>query len=260
MARQTDLGFDSPIPLHGERGEDILVCGKHFSTDPSGALYWPEQNTLIVSDLYLEKGSAKADKERLLPPYDTRSTLRRLAAVMDRYDPDRVIALGGSLHDEAVSDGMSRTDREKLSILHQGREWYWVSGKYDSDLPDWLGGIVCPALTVEGIKFRYDPSSGSKTHEVAGQLHPAARLNRRGVNVRRKCFISNGSRLIIPAFGVYSGGLNVLDEAFTELFSDGEFHVWMLGQKEVYPASRQQLLRNEGWEGDPQRLVSPGKR
>lgn len=242
MARQADLGFEASSLLHGERGQDILVCGKHFSTDPSGALFWPEQKTLIVADLYLEKGSARAGKGRLLPPHDRRSTLRRLAAVMDRYDPDRVIALGGSLHDEAAAERMPRADREKLSILRQGREWYWITGTYDPDLPDWLGGIVCPALTLEGIKFRHDPSSGPESHEIAGHLQPTARLTRRGARVRRKCFISNGARLVIPAFGVYAGGLNVLDKTIAGLFQDGEFHVWMLGKEEVYPVSKEQLL------------------
>lgn len=242
MARQADMGFEAPLPLHGERGADILVCGKHFSTDPSGALYWPAQRTLVVADLHLEKGSAAAEKGRLLPPYDTRSTLRRLAAVMDQYDPDRVIALGDSFHDEAAVERLPRADRETLSILRQGREWYWITGNHDPDLPDWLGGIVCPALTIEGIKFRHEPQNGSRSHEVAGHLHPAARLTRRGSSVRRKCFISNGARLIVPAFGAYAGGLNVLDKTFQALFADGDFHVWMLGREEVYPASKRQLL------------------
>lgn len=242
MARQADMGFEAPLPLHGEQGEDILVCGKRFSTDPSGALFWPEQNTLIVADLHLEKGSAKAGKGRLLPPYDTRSTLRRLAAVMDRYDPDRVVALGDSFRDVAAAERMPLGERKKLSILRQGREWYWVTENYEPDPPDWLGGIVCPALTLEGIKFRHQPSSGQKSHEIAGHLHPAARLTRRGASVRRKCFISNGARLVIPSFGVYAGGLNVLDEAFAGLFEDGEFHVWMLGRKHVYTATKPQLL------------------
>ncbi len=242
MARQEDMGFDASLPLHGERGEDILICGKHFSADPSGALYWPEQKTLIVADLHLEKAPAKAGKGRLLPPYDTRSTLRWLAGVMDSYDPDRVIVLGDSLHDEAAAKRMPRADRKKLSILLQGREWYWVTGIYDPDMPDWLGGIVCPALTIESIKFRHEPSSGPKTHEVAGHLHPAARLIRHGASVRRKCFISNDARMVIPAFGVYAGGLNVLDKTFAGLFQNGDFHVWMLGKKDVYPATKQELL------------------
>jgi hypothetical protein len=240
MVRQADMGFETPLP--GEQSQDILVCGIHFSTDPSGALYWPGQKTLIVADLCLEKGSAKAEKGHLLPPYDTRSTLRRLAALMDRYDPDRVVILGDSFQDQAAAEAMPRTDRNKLSILRQGREWYWVTETFGPDLPDWLGGIVCPVLTLEGIKFRHEPSGSLKSHEISGYLHPAARLTRHGKKVRRKCFVSDGARLVVPAFGVYAGGLNVLDKAIAGLFEDGEFNVWMLGQKKVYPASKGQLL------------------
>ncbi len=239
------LGLELPLPLYGERGADILVCGKHFSTDRSGALYWPGQKTLVVSDLHLEKGSAAAEKGQLLPPYDTRSTLRRLAALIDRFDPDRVIALGNSFHDARAAKRLRQKDRERLCILRQGREWYWIAGSHDPELPGWLGGIVCPALTIEGIKFRHEPASGVISHEIAGHLHPAARLTRRGANVRRKCFISNGERLVIPAFGAYAGGLNVLDKAFTDLFQNSDFHVWMLGRKEVYPVSKGQLLTDE---------------
>lgn len=243
MVRQADLGFEPPLPIGGVRGEDILVCGKIFSTDPSGALYWREQRTLIVADLHLEKGSAAAGNGRLLPPYDTRSTLGRLAAVMDRYDPDRVVALGDSFHDEEAADRLPQVERERLRILTQGREWYWLTGNHDPVLPDWLEGVVCPLLTIDGMRFRHEPESGSRSHEVAGHLHPSARLTRRGASVRRKCYISNGARLIVPSFGAYAGGLNVLSEAFEPLFGE-DFHVWMLGRKEVYPVSRQQLLRD----------------
>ena len=152
MGRQAKLGLDNPLPLHGERGADILVCGKHFSTDASGALYWAEQRTLIVADLHLEKGSAAARKGNLLPPYDTRSTLVRLAGVIDRFDPDRVIALGDSFHDQDAADRLPRKDRDRLQIMRQGREWYWVTGNHDPVLPEWLQGTICPALSIDGIK------------------------------------------------------------------------------------------------------------
>ena len=244
MASQAKLGFDTTLPLHGERGADILVCGKHFSTDPSGALYWADQRTLIVADLHLEKGSAAARKGSMLPPYDSRSTLVRLASAVDRFDPDRVIALGDSFHDQTAADRLPQLDRDRLEILRQGREWYWISGNHDPVLPDWLGGVVCSALSVEGVKFRHEPTAGAKSFEIAGHLHPVAKLTRRGSNVRRKCFVSNGDRLIVPAFGSYTGGLNVLHKAFTALFEDGDFHVWMLGREEVYPLSKRQLLRD----------------
>jgi hypothetical protein len=243
MGQQAELGLGARLPIHGARGEDILVCGKHFTTDPSGALYWAAQKTLIVADLHLEKGSAAAENGRLLPPYDTRSTLIRLAAAMDRYDPDRVIALGDSFHDEDAADRLPYLDRERLRILAQGREWYWLTGNHDPVLPDWLEGVTCPVLTIDGIRFRHEPSGGPESHEIAGHLHPAARLTRRGASVRRKCYVSNGARLVVPAFGAYAGGLNVLSEAFAPLFGR-DFHVWMLGRKEVYPVSKRQLLRD----------------
>lgn len=244
MGRQAELGFESALPVGGKRGEDILVCSQRFSTDPSGALYWEDQRTLIVADLHLEKGSAAAEKGSLLPPYDTRSTLKRLAAVMDRYDPDRVIALGDTFHDEKAAVRLRRMDRERLQILCKGREWFWLTGNHDPELPGWLDGVVCPVLTLDGIKFRHEPRSGAKSHEIAGHLHPTAKLTWRGASVRRKCFISNGARLVVPAFGAYAGGLNVLSNPFETLFGRGGFHVWMLGQREVYPVSKQQLLRD----------------
>lgn len=244
MARQGDLGLTAPLPLQGKRGADILVCGKQFATDPSGALFWPEQKTLIVADLHLEKGSAAAKKGSLLPPYDSRSTLRRLAKVMDRYDPDRVVALGDSFHDKAAADRLPHVDRERLRILGQGREWYWITGNHDPVLPDWLEGAVCPVLSIDGLKFRHEPTTKTVSREIAGHLHPAARLTRRGASVRRKCFVSDGARLVLPAFGAFAGWLNVLDAAFKPVFGSGDFHVWMLGRTEVYPVSRRQLLRD----------------
>lgn len=244
MGRQAELGFKEQLPLDGKRGQNIFLCGKTLIADPTGALYWADQKTLIVADLHLEKGSAAAKKGQLFPPYDTRSTLQRLAWVMDRYDPDRVVALGDSFHDETAAERLPHVDRERLCILAQGREWFWLTGNHDPVLPDWLEGAVCPVLSLDGIKFRHEPRSGAKSHEIAGHLHPAAKLTRRGASVRRKCFISNGARLIVPAFGAYAGGLNVLDDAFAPLFGTGDFHVWMLGRKEVYPVSKQQLLRD----------------
>lgn len=246
MARQTDMGFEAPHPIAGEHSQDILVCGNSFTADPSGALYWEAQKTLVVSNLRLGKGPAKPAKDRFLPPYDSRSALRRLAAVMDRYDPDRVIALGDSFHDQATARAIPRSDRNKLSILRQGREWYWVTEIFGPDKPDWLGGVVCPALTLDGMKFRHGPSMDTASREIAGGLHPAARLTREGRNVRRKCFITDGARMVVPAFGVYEGGQNVLEKPFADLFKSGDFHVWILGRKQVYAVAKNLLLGDAG--------------
>ena len=241
--KQAEFEFDDRrTPLLSRSPAQIGLCGVSFTADPSGALYWPEQDTLIVAELHLEKGSSAASRGTLLPPYDTRATLDRLTLVIERLDPARVIALGDSFHD---TDGPSRLDGEDMSTLatlQAGRDWYWIAGNHDPELPDSVGGRVCPSVTLGRIRFRHEPVTRPASHEIAGHLHPAARLSRRGAAVRRKCFICNGDRLVLPAFGAYAGGLNVLGDAFTPLFGHADFLVWMLGQNGVFPVSRKQLL------------------
>ena len=122
--------------------QTISVCGKVFRADMSGALYWPGENALIVADLHLEKGSACARRGQLVPPYDTLETLRKLAAVIDRYDAGTVIALGDSLHDVAGAERMTDGDLEILRMLQEGRDWLWVAGNHDPEISARLGGFV----------------------------------------------------------------------------------------------------------------------
>ena len=242
-AGQSEFEFDDRrTPLISRSPAQISLCGMTFTADPSGALYWADQDTLIVADLHLEKGSSAAVRGSLLPPYDTRATLDRLGMVVERLRPARVIALGDSFHDTAGPDRLSHEDQETLLALQGTREWYWVTGNHDPDIPESVGGRVVPSVTLGRIRFRHEPTLSAASHEVAGHLHPAARLVRRGAAVRRKCFISDGDRLVMPAFGAYAGGLNVLAGAFEPLFGRADFLVWMLGQNGVFPVSRKQLL------------------
>jgi hypothetical protein len=221
--------------------QQIVVCGKRFTADQTGALYWPAERTLLVADLHLEKGSSRADKGALLPPYDTRATLLRLAEAIDRHDPERVVALGDSLHDAAAGERLGEEDLAAIAILQEGRDWIWLSGNHDPSVPAVLGGSAADVLEIGGLTLRHEPHSGPATHEIAGHLHPAARLAMHGYAIRRPCFVSNGLRLVLPAFGTYTGGLNVLDEAFAPLFGSGGLHVWMLGHEGVYPIAARQL-------------------
>jgi hypothetical protein len=221
--------------------QQIVICGKRFLADLSGALYWPAERTLIVADLHLEKGSSLARRGTLLPPYDTRASLLRLAEAIDRHDPERVIALGDSLHEPAAAARLADDDLAALAIMREGREWIWIAGNHDPEIPAELGGTPMPECVTGGIRFRHAPYAGPATHEIAGHLHPAARLAMHGYVIRRPCYVSNGLRLVLPAFGTYTGGLNVLDEAFTPLFGAGGLHVWMLGQEGVYPVAARQL-------------------
>jgi uncharacterized protein len=222
----------------------VSICGKSFVADFSGALYWPAESALIVSDVHLEKGSSFAARGVMLPPYDTRETLARLANAIDRFNPTTVILLGDSLHDVKGADRILAEDLETLRIMQEDVEWIWITGNHDAEIDPRLGGHVLPELTVEGIALRHIPSTGRVTHEIAGHLHPAARISLHGHTFRRPCFVGNGLRLVLPAFGTYAGGLNVLDDAFDPLFGDDGRTVWMLGQEGLYPiASR--LLRPE---------------
>lgn len=221
--------------------QPVSVCGKAFIAHVSGALYWPAENALIVSDLHLEKGSSYARTGQMLPPFDTRETLARLASVIDHFEAETLIALGDSFHDTEAPERMGAEDRETLGILQDGVEWIWVTGNHDPGLTAEVGGYVRENLEVGGLRLQHEPGLGRTTHEICGHLHPAARLSLHGYTIRRPCFIGNGLRLILPAFGAFTGGLNVLDDAFLPLFGNDGFAVWMLGQEGLYPVATRLL-------------------
>ena len=178
----------------------------------------------------------------MLPPYDSRTTLRGLAALIMNLAPSRIVALGDSFHTSEVATRLGMEDRDEIARLQEGREWFWITGNHDPELPLSIGGIVCAALTIAGITLRHEPLPDAATPEIAGHLHPAARIARRGEVVRRKCFATDGSRIVMPAFGAYTGGLNVLDEAFTGLFTRPRLEAWMMGRSTVYPVLARSLL------------------
>ncbi|MFA5950269.1 MAG: ligase-associated DNA damage response endonuclease PdeM [Hyphomicrobium sp.] len=221
--------------------QPVSLCGRAVVADVSGALYWPAENALIVADLHLEKGSAFAARGVMLPPYDTRATLERLAAIIDQYDAATVICLGDSFHDSAAAERIGDEEREMLAILQEDREWIWLTGNHDPVVPGSLGGQTLASIQVSGLTLRHEPSQSPVTHEIAGHLHPAARVSFHGHVIRRPCFVGNGMRLVLPAFGTYAGGLNVLDEAFEPLFGNEGLMVWMLGQEGLYPIATRLL-------------------
>jgi hypothetical protein len=180
----------------------------------------------------------------MLPPYDTRMTLIRLAEAIDRYEPDCVVALGDSFHDAGAASRMDCGDLEILHMMQEDREWIWLTGNHDADIADTVGGRVCSELKMAGITLRHHPTPGCITHEIAGHMHPAARISMHGYIIRRPCFVANGRRLVMPAFGAFAGGLNVLDEAFHPLFGDGGLAVWMLGQEGLFPVATRLLSQD----------------
>jgi DNA ligase-associated metallophosphoesterase len=213
----------------------ITVSGVTLAADPAGVLYWPEQRLLCVADLHLEKGSSFARRGVLLPPYDTRATLQALHALMARYAPRIIIALGDSFHDGEGATRMAAPDRDLLTQLQQGREWIWIAGNHDPDPAPRIGGTFAQALALGPIEFRHEPSGSFG--EIAGHLHPSARIAWRGHAIVRRCFAADGNRIVMPAFGAYTGGLNVLDYAFANIFGADAFTAHLLGGRRLYAFS-----------------------
>jgi DNA ligase-associated metallophosphoesterase len=211
----------------------IEVNGETLMLDAAGALYWPAERTLVFSDLHFEKGSAYARSGQMLPPYDTRQTLARMEEQVARHAPARVIALGDSFHDRDAADRIDEYDRAILLRLGRSAQWIWITGNHDPEPPGWLGGRVSEEVAIGGLVFRHEPSSARAEGEICGHLHPCKSLMRRGRNLRRRCFVSDGSRLVMPAFGAYTGGLDVRDSAVRMLFRE-TFLAYLLGASRVY--------------------------
>lgn len=213
------------------------IAGERALCDRSGALFFPDLRLLVVSDLHLEKGSAFARRGMLVPPYDTAATLARLAHAIALHRPEVVISLGDSFDDGWGSQRMPECFREALLAMMTGRDWFWVAGNHDPEPPAGLPGRTVRELALGGLMFRHEPSATAGEGEIAGHLHPGARIVRRGQSVRRACFATDGRRLIMPAFGAYTGTLNVRDRAFARLFAWETFRAYMLGRERIYPVS-----------------------
>jgi uncharacterized protein len=243
-ALTSPLAGDAPslVERSGNGDRTITLSGVTLIADPAGALCWPDESLLIVADLHLEKGSAFAKRGVLLPPYDTATTLSRLARLIDRHAPRLVIALGDSFHDDHGPFRMSSRDRTALHALQHGRDWLWIAGNHDPDLPADIGGRFAEALALGPLTLRHEPSAAAIEGEIAGHLHPVARVAQRGRAVSRRCFATDGRRLVMPAFGAYAGGLNVRDEAIFGLFGSLAFTAHMLGAQRLYAIAATRCL------------------
>ncbi len=219
----------------------IGLADARLTLDVAGALWWPATATLAVSDLHLEKGSAYAARGVALPPYDTRATLARLSRVVARRRPRRVIALGDSFHDAETDARMHESDRAALARLIDGVEhWVWIAGNHDPAPPAHLGGAVMEELRLDGLVFRHQPTGADG--EAAGHLHPCARVSGRLGTLRRRCFATDGVRLVAPAFGAFTGGLNVRDPAFAGVFPAAPPAAYVLGRDRVWAVGCERLL------------------
>ncbi|MDH6265671.1 DNA ligase-associated metallophosphoesterase [Rhizobium sp. SG_E_25_P2] len=208
--------------------------GQRLIFDPLGALVMPDHGLLCVSDLHLEKSAAYARRGQMLPPWDTLATLRLLEAVIARHNPSVVVSLGDNFHDRRGADLMPGEFRSYLESLMSGREWIWITGNHDPDGVGTLSGTQADSLHFAGLTFRHEPGAACEAGEVAGHLHPAATLVRRARGVRRPCFALDARRLIMPSFGVMTGGLDLDHRAFNGLFEKDKLTAHLLSQGRVH--------------------------
>jgi DNA ligase-associated metallophosphoesterase len=229
------------LKIHPATSE-LALKGCALVLDMSGAIYLPEHDVLLVADLHFEKGSSFARRGMMLPPYDTRETLKALCAAVDRFDPRAVIALGDSFHDIGGPDRLGDEERATLTAVQQGRDWIWVTGNHDRRLPASIGGEVVDAFEIGPLTLRHEPVADAVA-EIAGHLHPVGKVVMRGRSTRRRCFLTDGLRCIMPALGAYAGGLNACDPAFMPLFPTG-FTAHLIGTERIFAIGRAMLCRD----------------
>ena len=199
--------------------QTLTLNGAKLTGRPSGALWWPEERLLCVADLHLGKSERIARRGGpLLPPYETAETLDRLAAEIGALDPATVICLGDSFDDMDASGALAPADLGRLTALAAGREWLWIAGNHDPAPLAMPGGHLAE-LARGPLVFRHAAEEAAPPGEVSGHYHPKLRLAARGRTITRACFLHDDRRLILPAFGAYTGGLRADHPSLLALFA-----------------------------------------
>jgi DNA ligase-associated metallophosphoesterase len=207
-------------------------AGEALQLDPAGALVWPAMRVLVVADLHLEKGSAAARDGQLVPPWDSRMTLERLGLLVRRYAPRTVVALGDSFHDTCGAGRLAAADAAMLRRITQAVDFVWVSGNHDPEAPQGVGGRAVAEWGAGRLSFRHQAEAGA-AGEISGHFHPKARVVTRVGQVVRPCFVADGRKIMLPAFGAYTGGLDVRAAAIATHFPRGA-RVFLLGSQRLF--------------------------
>lgn len=214
-----------------------------FQPHPTGAAWWPHHHLLVLADLHLEKGSAHAARGFFLPPYDTAHTLEKLESLLHELRPRHVLCLGDSFDDPAAWHRMHPHDRHRLHTLTTSTSWTWISGNHDPSPPHTMPGTRASEITIAGILFRHQPAPSSLP-QVNAHFHPKATLRLRGQRISGPCFLASPTRLILPAFGAYTGGLDRDHPALRPLFPQPP-RTWLIHRGRIYPIGPSTAPRSE---------------
>ena len=184
-------------------------AGQELAALREGAVYWPARRALLVADLHLEKASWFAGFGQHLPPYDSIATLDALTALVDRTRPDEIWCLGDSFHDSHGCERLPERAQAMLQALTTATRWTWITGNHDAGLMDHCGGTIVDEAVVDGLVLRHEADPSDPRPELSGHFHPKLRVSVRGRKVARRCFVATATKLILPAFGSLTGGLDV---------------------------------------------------
>lgn len=174
-----------------------------------GALYWPARRALLVADLHFEKASWFASFGQHLPPYDSLVTLDALTALVERTNAAEIWCLGDSFHDSKGCERLPQAAQDRLRALTAATRWTWITGNHDAALVDHCGGEIVDDALVDGLVLRHEADPRDPRPELSGHFHPKLRVRVRGKQVARRCFVATPTKLILPAFGALTGGLDV---------------------------------------------------
>jgi uncharacterized protein len=183
-------------------------AGHSLAALRSGALFWPARRALIVADLHFEKASWFAQTGQMLPPYDSAATLSDLESAVTATDPAEIWCLGDSFHDSRGCERLPVAEQQRLRALTTAHRWVWIVGNHDAVLGDPCGGEVVDEAEVDGLVLRHEAAPAESRPELSGHFHPKLRVRIRGRQVARRCFVATGTKLILPAFGALTGGLD----------------------------------------------------
>lgn len=197
------------VPFMFAHEEMRLVSG---SGAAGGAVFWPRENALLVADLHLEKASFYARHGQMLPPYDSRETLGRVAEALRETGARRVFCLGDNFHDSAGTARLEPHAAGMLAALTRATDWVWITGNHDSDAVH-AAGTLAEELEVSGVILRHRTRLGETRPELSGHWHPKLTVAAQGKRIVRPCAVSSETRLILPAFGALTGGMNAANPA-----------------------------------------------
>ena len=186
----------------------FTFCGRDFEALPQGALFWPARRALLIADLHLEKASWFARLGQMLPPYDSLATLSDLTALVAATGAAEIWCLGDSFHDRLGCERLPPRAREMLTGLTAATRWTWITGNHDVGMIDHCGGDIAGEAEVDGLLLRHEADPAETRPELSGHFHPKLRISRRGRQVSRRCFVATERKLILPAFGALTGGLD----------------------------------------------------